>query len=336
MIASDILRAITVLALVVVDTPRGGVAALRPDRRSGHAGRLFSAGSQCLAAHDHRQARALDREHADGDELVGHADPGCRERWLRNGMVGPHAVFVIDALTYLLSAWFIWRATIPQETDQATHDSVVREAAIGIADGFRHLWQTPRILRLGVVKATFSMAAGGLVYLLALLGEAIEPTRPAIGMGILLAARGLGTGVGPVAARALWPNSRSWPKVIGASLILGGVFLRLRGCSSVGLLDLPSGIHGSSVWRYGVGSFRRASATAHRGSVPRPRFCDRIPATDGCKLAFDLRDQRPDRDRGSDRAQRRAGPGSFTRRSRDCLVALVIPAERKELELTSH
>ena len=276
MITSDVLRAVTVFALVIVDTPGEVWLLYVLTAVQVMLGGLFQpAHSASLPMitekHELLTANTLMSMSWSVMLTLGAASGGFVTAW-----VGPHWVFVIDALTYLLSAWFIWRATIPQETDSAQHESVIREAATGIGDGFRHLWTTPQILRIGLVKATFSMASGGLVYLLALLGETIEPTRPAIGMGILLAARGLGTGVGPFAARLLWPDNRSWPSVIGASLILGGVFYGVVGAVPWGywicLLVFTAHLFGGTEWVLSAVLLQQRTEDRYRGRVFATEF----------------------------------------------------------------
>jgi hypothetical protein len=67
------------------------------------------------------------------------------------------------------------------------------------------------------------MGGGALVYLLALLGREIAPEASSAAIGLLLAARGAGTGIGPVTARALFRDPGIWPRVLAASLVFGGV-----------------------------------------------------------------------------------------------------------------
>jgi hypothetical protein len=62
-----------------------------------------------------------------------------------------------------------------------------------------------------------------MVYMLTLLGGAVSPTAQASAIGILFAVRGLGTGIGPILGRNLVPDSRRWPTVMGADILLSGV-----------------------------------------------------------------------------------------------------------------
>lgn len=135
---------------------------------------------------------------------------------------GTTAVFWIDSATYLVSALFIFGTVIPQDTDPA-ETSLLQSAVREISDGCRHLRTHPRIARFAFAKATWAVAGGALVYMLALLGDRIAPTALAAGIGVLYMARGIGTGLGPIAVRALFPDRHQWPVVMGGAVALCGL-----------------------------------------------------------------------------------------------------------------
>ncbi|NNE69006.1 MAG: MFS transporter [Rhodothermales bacterium] len=149
----------------------------------------------------------------------GAAAGGFATEWL-----GLKAVFVLDSLTYLVSAWFIWRTVIPQNTDAVTdRGGLIRTAAKDVLAGWRHMIQVPEIGRVALAKAAWAIAGGGLVFLLALLGEALSPTAASVAIGILFAARGLGTGIGPIIARALARDRAHWPMILGVCISASGL-----------------------------------------------------------------------------------------------------------------
>ncbi|MFQ5570930.1 MAG: MFS transporter [Rhodothermales bacterium] len=160
---------------------------------------------------------------------VGAALGGFATEWL-----GEQAVFLIDSATYLVSAVFIFRTTIPQRTDAPT-GPIVQTAVHEILDGWRHLRAAPRIGRIALSKATWAVAGGALVYLLTLLGEQVAPQALAAGIGILFAARGLGTGIGPIIARSVFKNQDRWPLVMGACIAFSGVCYTVVGLVPWGL-----------------------------------------------------------------------------------------------------
>ena len=90
-------------------------------------------------------------------------------------------------------------------------------------DGWQHLRAHPRIGRFAFAKATWAVAGGSLVYMLALLGDRIAPSALAAGIGILYMARGIGTGIGPIVVRSLFPERHQWPVVIGGAVMISGL-----------------------------------------------------------------------------------------------------------------
>ncbi len=148
---------------------------------------------------------------------LGAAIGGFATEWF-----GEHAVFVIDSLTYLVSAYFIYRTVIPQHTD-APRGPVLRTALREMGDGWRFLRAEPRVRRIALAKMTWAIAGGALVYALTLLGNEVAPQALAAGIGILFAARGLGTGIGPIVARAVFKDQDRWPLVIGVFVTFSGL-----------------------------------------------------------------------------------------------------------------
>jgi MFS family permease len=139
-------------------------------------------------------------------------------------VLGPQAVFVLDSATYLVSAWFIWRTVIPQDTEEAEPTATpVRDGLRKIVEGWQRLREVPSVGRIALAKATWAIGGGAPVFLLVLLGEALLPDQPALGIGILFSARGIGTGVGPIVARALFVDPARWPAVLGACIIGSGL-----------------------------------------------------------------------------------------------------------------
>lgn len=138
--------------------------------------------------------------------------------------LGLKAVFILDSLTYLVSAWFIWRTVIPQDTDSSRNrGGLVRTAARDVVAGWRHMVEVPEIGRMALAKASWAIAGGGLVFLLALLGEALRPETASVAIGILFAARGLGTGIGPIIARAMAKDRNHWPVILGACISVSAI-----------------------------------------------------------------------------------------------------------------
>jgi MFS family permease len=142
---------------------------------------------------------------------------------LVTSLLGSEAVFAIDSLTYVVSAVFIFGTVIPQRTEARPTGSVLRTATRDIIDGVRYLLAHPPVSRISMAKAVWAIAGGGLVYMLALVGERIDPDAPDVALGVLFAARGLGTGIGPIVARRVLVDRTAWPMVLGACVLFSGL-----------------------------------------------------------------------------------------------------------------
>ena len=168
---------------------------------------------------------------------TGMAIGGFATKW-----IGVEAVFVLDALSYLVSAWFIYRAVIPQEEQRSTNtkgqnkssfwEDIRQNIGNDITLGVCYLRDNYQILRPAVAKGTSTIFLGGLVYMLILVSDSILQMG-SIGLGLLYAARGIGTGIGPIIARQYFTDEGQWIVVMGASITLSGTMYLV-----VGLTDL--------------------------------------------------------------------------------------------------
>ena len=139
---------------------------------------------------------------------------------------GTDVVFLLDAATYLVSAVFIARIRVPAtdlEDEPGPRRSVLRVASEKVVEGWRYVLARPAVRRIAFAKATWGLGGGGLVFALALLGNELFPTAGTTGIGVLFAARGLGTGLGPIIARSVFRDEARWPLVLGACVIASGL-----------------------------------------------------------------------------------------------------------------
>lgn len=147
---------------------------------------------------------------------------------LITGAFGTDAAFVLDSLSYLASAALIATVRLPKRPPRIKRKLTVSRA-LGIADtieGARYVKERPRVLALLLVKSAWGLG-GGILALLAVFGEKIFPVRGsgATGIGVLYAARGIGTAIGPIAARRIAGESpRNMQKAIGIGFFIGGIF----------------------------------------------------------------------------------------------------------------
>jgi hypothetical protein len=134
------------------------------------------------------------------------------------GTLGTSAAFLIDAASFVLSAYFIFRVPLPRRAARRLGSKTMdelREAA--------HFLRGDRQIALVTLAKGLWSAGGGVLVLLSLYGRELFPwgVDGALSIGLLYAARGLGAGAGPVLAqRAGGTSARFLRRAIAPSFIL--------------------------------------------------------------------------------------------------------------------
>ncbi len=161
---------------------------------------------------------------------------------------GRDVSFIVDAVSFLASAWILWRIRTPFS------ESVGAGALAGPAAGeapaatlIPYIRSHPRVLALLVSKGGYGMGAGS-VALLGVFGREVFKAG-AFGIGLLFAARGLGALLGPFAVRKLSDRDETQYRFISVSVLLFGLgYMGLGlsrtlaiGCAAVFLAHLGGG-----------------------------------------------------------------------------------------------
>src|SRR6476659_10428670 len=191
------------------------------------------------------------------------------------GLFGTNVSFILDALSFLLSAALITSVRIPKRPPREKQKLTVNRA-LGITEtieGVRYVKKRPRVLALLLVKPAWGMG-GGILTLLAVFGEKIFPVGrdAATGIGVLFAARGIGTAVGPIVARRISGEGKKSMQIsIGVAFLIGGVFYMAFGWATsfvVALIVLGLAHTGGSVlWVFSTVLLQRGVEDNFRGRV---------------------------------------------------------------------
>lgn len=190
-------------------------------------------------------------------------------------LFGARAAFVLDSLTYVLSALLIAAVRLPPRPPRERQRPTLARA-LGLADtleGLRYVWRRPRVLALLMVKPAWGLG-GGMLALLAVFGERVFPVggSTARGISILYAARGVGTAIGPFVARRFAGQTRAqMERAIGLSFLVGGVFYVWFALSEdflAALLVLAAAHAGGSVlWMFSTVLLQQSVEDDFRGRV---------------------------------------------------------------------
>ncbi|MGI9069582.1 MAG: MFS transporter [Pyrinomonadaceae bacterium] len=191
------------------------------------------------------------------------------------GWFGSDVAFILDALTYLLSAALIASVRFPKRAPRAKSKFTISRI-LGITEtieGVRYVKHWPRVLALLLVKPAWGLG-GGVLTLLAVFGEKVFPVgnSAATGIGVLFAARGIGTAVGPIVARRIsGDGKRRMQNSIGIAFLISGVFYMAFGAATsfvVALIVLGVAHTGGSIlWVFSTVLLQRAVEDNFRGRV---------------------------------------------------------------------
>lgn len=183
--------------------------------------------------------------------------------------LGRDAAFVVDAASFAASGLLLARIhrpfSGPRDPD-AEHPGIV-EATIEAA---RYARSDHRVLALLAVKAGFGLAAGVMV-LLSVFAEHVYRAG-AIGIGVLMAARGVGALVGPFLGRwAAGPRDRRLFHAIGMALAVFGVGYALLGLMPSLLLGAVTvalaHLGGGAQWMLSTYGLQRITPDEVRGRI---------------------------------------------------------------------
>jgi MFS family permease len=191
------------------------------------------------------------------------------------GWFGTNAAFILDALSYLLSAVLIYNVKLPKRPKRI-RQKLSLGRALGITEtieGAKYVKRRPSVLALLLVKPAWGLG-GGILTLLAVFGEKIFPVgkSAATGIGVLFAARGIGTAVGPIVARRIAGDGKKRLQAsIGIAFLIGGIFYFAFGVSTsfiFALLFLGIAHTGGSIlWVFSTVLLQRSVEDNFRGRV---------------------------------------------------------------------
>ena len=134
---------------------------------------------------------------------------------LTTGLFGSQTAFVIDGLTFVLSAGFLLGIKLPDSSPAATeHQTRTRLTA------FRYMRQHPDIFFIAIHKAAIALLLSSgfqVVQIEIAKDHFVIGVGGAISLGLMYCVNGIGSGIGPILARR-WTGDRDRPLRISISL----------------------------------------------------------------------------------------------------------------------
>ncbi len=253
LMASDLLRFVVVLCFLFVDAP-GELWLLYTlvIIEIALAGFFEPARSAMIPSLTKREelvsANALSGSTWSVMVAVGAALGGVLVSWF-----GIQTAFIIDACTFLVSAFFISR--IPGSKPPKRPDSEIKRAFFqDLVDAGQYLKKEPGILALALLKSGLAMA-GGIMTLIPLYAARIysAPEMVSMAIGIIYSGRGIGAALGPPLVRRLFGDtSQALRAAISGAFLLGAVaYLLFSRSESLVMATASIGLatfFGSIVW----------------------------------------------------------------------------------------
>jgi MFS family permease len=194
---------------------------------------------------------------------------------LVTAVAGREVAFVINAASFFVSAWFISR-TDYDSTPQAKARPGGWFALTGIPDmldGIAYVRSSAHVSAIMFVKAGWGLA-GGVLLLLTVFGQRIFPVAgsTAAGIGVLYGARGIGAGLGPMALRwMLGQTPTTMRRSIGpAYFVVGGFYVALAAAGTLpvaALCVLFAHFGGSILWVFSTVLLQMEVPDEFRGRV---------------------------------------------------------------------
>jgi len=185
-------------------------------------------------------------------------------------IAGIRTAFIIDAFTFLLSAFLLFN--IPSNAPDLKN-STIANGWSNLRDGLRYLSAQPVILVLTLLKSGLALA-GGIMTLIPLYANQLfsKPEKISLAIGILYSARGLGAAIGPPLARKFFGDSPvALQACIGASFILGAICYYLFAWtenlwSATFALGLAT-LFGSIIWVYSTALIHLEAPNHYLGRI---------------------------------------------------------------------
>jgi MFS family permease len=139
-----------------------------------------------------------------------------------------NTAFVLNSVTFLISAFFVFRASLPAVADTGKRLSFFAD----MRDGYRFIGRTPVILALVLVGASWGVVGGAYSVLLTVYGTDVFHAGKN-GIGILYTAQGVGVILGGLLVKRFVVGSeRRMQTFFGWSYLLQGVCFVLFALSS--------------------------------------------------------------------------------------------------------
>jgi MFS family permease len=188
---------------------------------------------------------------------------------------GWRTALVIDATTYLVSAWLVARIVLPRRRrKRGAVDWLTLTGARDFQAGIQFIVARPAVATVIFIKSGWGLAGAATLFL-TLFGERVYAIagRPDLGVALMLTARAVGTAIGPVLARRIVVDESptAMRRLLGVAFVWPTVWYLLfswvhQPYVAAGCVVLAH-LGGSVLWVYSTVLLQRMVPDAYLGRV---------------------------------------------------------------------
>ena len=184
-------------------------------------------------------------------------------------LFGIKVAFILDAGTFILSAWFL--SKIPSPKKSTKKDSSKQSGYQELLEAMRFLMAEPMVLVLSLLKAGLAVA-GGIMTLIPLMASQMLSVSLSLGIGILYSARGLGAALGPILVRRIFGETASvlqWA-IAGAFFLKAFSYIFIAYSHNIWTLSLGvafATLFGSIIWVFSSALIHLSAPDHYLGRV---------------------------------------------------------------------
>lgn len=276
LIVSDLLRAVTVLGFLLVRTPEQLWLLYALTAVQFMLSALFSPARSAMLANIVPADQLVTANALDSFTWSTMLALGALMGGIVAALFGNQTAFVMDALTFLLSAWLISRIVMPARpvAEGGAADGEGKADWLDFLAGLRYLWHVPFLLVISLVKAAGSLVWGAINVLEISFADTVYPLNAGwlpienagtATLGLIYVVSGLGTGLGPLLMRR-WLGDATRRLLLGITI---GFFLTAVGILLLGLVNtLPAFLLATFIRTVGTGTIWVFSAVLLQQMTP--------------------------------------------------------------------
>lgn len=277
MILSDVLRAVTVLCFLLVRRPEEIWLLYALTVLQFVLSSLYTPAHSALLSNIVRPEELVVANALDSLTWSTMLAVGALLGGIAAAAFGVTTAFILDALTFLVAAWFVSRI-------RASGRAAPRAADAGsglseIVEGMRYMRLRPFIMGLALVKAGGALAWGAINVMEIPLAQEVFPFNGngTLTLGLIYAATGLGTGIGPLIVRRLVGDDRNGA-LMGILMGFGALSIGVFGLGMAPTLvwvliaSFLRSLGSGSLWVFSSAILQRTADDQYRGRVFASEF----------------------------------------------------------------